>query len=73
MRWCEVDYVTSAVKPPTEYFLHCTGIRVTLKFPDKTISETHFINCFTVQMVADIIEKNDGIERCLEDVYLCSV
>ena len=24
-------------------------------------------------MVADIIEKNDGIERCLEDDYLCSV
>ena len=24
-------------------------------------------------MVGAITEKNEGIERCLEDVYLCSV
>ena len=24
-------------------------------------------------MIADIVEKNDGIERCLEDDFICSV
>ena len=28
---------------------------------------------FYLQMVIDIMEKNDGLERCLEDDFICSV
>ena len=31
------------------------------------------ICCFILQIIADIVEKNDGIERCLEDEFVCFV
>ena len=78
MRLCEVEGVTHTVSPSKYIFAFHRNpaiLELSMNFRGKNISDTHFINCFTVQMVVDIIEKNEGIERCLEDVtfVLCSL
>ena len=38
-------------------------------FSDRSL----IICCFILQVIADIVQKNDGIERCLEDEFVCFV
>ena len=30
------------------------------------------IGSFILQVIAEVIEKNDGIERCAQDEFMCS-
>ena len=32
-----------------------------------------FISSFILQVVEDVMDKNDGIERCLQDNFMCKV